>query len=145
MDNIHATVSPRLLVKANRLFTGSLSGRIVEILQNARRAGATRVSITNHEGQVTVHDNGRGLGDTDWPVLLDLGGSGWDDALDKGEDPCGVGLFCLAPRAVTIRSRGKIATIANKGWRGAPVSMRTDSEPVVGTVLSFEDAPWTPA
>ena len=61
MKTIRATVNPRLLSKANRLFTGSLRGRIIEILQNARRAGATKVEITNHDGQVTVHDNGRGI------------------------------------------------------------------------------------
>jgi hypothetical protein len=37
---IQATVNARLLSKATRLFTGSLEGRIIEILQNARRAGA---------------------------------------------------------------------------------------------------------
>ena len=39
MDTIQARVNPRLLKKADRLFTGSLEGRIIEVLQNARRAG----------------------------------------------------------------------------------------------------------
>ena len=42
MQTIQATVNPRLLTKADRLFTGTLQGRIIEILQNARRAGATK-------------------------------------------------------------------------------------------------------
>ena len=41
METIQAKVNPRLLGKANRLFTGTIEGRIIEILQNARRAGAT--------------------------------------------------------------------------------------------------------
>ena len=41
METIQAKVNQRLLTKADRLFTGSLNGRIIEILQNARRAGAT--------------------------------------------------------------------------------------------------------
>ena len=77
---IQATVNTRLLSKAQRLFTGTLHGRIIEILQNARRAGATEVKITNDNGQVTVTDNGKGI--TDFSELLDLGGSGWtEDAL----------------------------------------------------------------
>jgi hypothetical protein len=64
MITIQATVSPRLLTKASRLFTGTLHGRITEILQNARRAGARRVHITNHEGQVTVRDDGDGILDS---------------------------------------------------------------------------------
>ena len=41
MEKIQACVNPRLLAKAQRLFTGTRDGRIIELLQNARRAGAT--------------------------------------------------------------------------------------------------------
>ena len=61
MKTIQASINTRLLKKADRLFTGTLAGRIIEILQNARRAGATRVEISNRGGQVTVLDNGGGI------------------------------------------------------------------------------------
>ncbi len=141
MKTIQATVNSRLLSKANRLFTGTLDGRVIEILQNARRAGATEVAITNEEGSVTVHDNGRGI--EDFAKLLDLGGSGWDEALESSEDPAGVGVFCLAPRRVTIRSKGRMVTIEGDGWTGSPVEIRDDPASVPGTVLRFEDEPWT--
>ena len=80
---ICAKVSERLLTKASRLFTGTLDGRIIEILQNARRAGATEVRITNKNGFVTVEDNGSGI--EDFQRLLDLGGSGWDEQLEAGD------------------------------------------------------------
>ena len=99
MEQIQATVNVRLLNKASRLFTGTLQGRIIEILQNARRAGATKVEITNEHGVVTVRDNGRGI--DDFNKLLDLGSSGWDDVLEQSEDPAGVGVFCLASRRVS--------------------------------------------
>ena len=120
MRTIQARVNTRLLAKASRLFTGTLEGRVIEILQNARRAGATEVHITNTDGIVTVGDNGRGI--EDFSKLLDLGGSGWDGAYEAIEDPAGVGIFCLAPREVTIRSNGKMATIKENGWTGAPLS-----------------------
>jgi len=101
------------------LFTGRLEGRIIEILQNSRRAGATEVIIANRDGYVTVCDNGRGI--DDFSKLLDLGGSGWEDGLEVSEDPAGVGVFCLAPREVVIRSGGKEVTIAGDGWTGLPV------------------------
>ena len=104
MERIMAAVNPRLLSKASRLFTGSLDGRITEILQNARRAGATRVEITNQDGWVKIHDNGRGI--EDFSRLLDLGGSGWENSFESSEDPAGVGLFSLAPREVAVRSGG---------------------------------------
>ena len=68
---IQATVNTRLLSKAQRLFTGTLHGRIIEILQNARRAGATEVKITNDNGQVTVTDNGKGIAEGDRARIFD--------------------------------------------------------------------------
>jgi hypothetical protein len=38
VNTIHAKVNVRLVSKAERLFTGMLEGRVIEILQNARRA-----------------------------------------------------------------------------------------------------------
>lgn len=143
MQTIQAMVNPRLLTKANRLFTGTLEGRIIEVLQNARRAGAANVEISNEDGMVTVHDNGPGI--EDFSRLLDLGGSGWKDSLEASEDPAGVGVFCLAPRAVTIRSNGKIATISGDGWTGKLVEIRDDPESVQGTILRFQDEEWTSA
>jgi len=141
METIQACVNQRLLTKADRLFTGTLDGRIIELLQNARRAGATKVIITNDGGWVTVRDNGQGIGD--FAKLLDLGGSGWDEACEKSEDPAGVGIFCLAPREVIIRSKGKMATITKDGWTSAPTEVITDPKPVrKGTVLRFQDEPW---
>jgi len=141
METIQAKVNQRLLTKADRLFTGSLDGRIIELLQNARRAGATKVEITNQDGWVVFKDNGQGI--ADFSKLLDLGGSGWDEACEKSEDPAGVGIFCLAPREVTIRSRGKAVTVTEQIWSGVPVEVASDPEPVrKGTILRFQDVSW---
>ncbi len=139
-QTIQATVNPRLLTKASRLFTGTLGGRIIEVLQNARRAGATEVTITNQDCLVSVRDNGKGI--EDFSQLLDLGSSGWEDDIEVSEDPAGVGLFCLAPREVAIRSLGKLVRIQDDGWTGAPVEIVSDSEPVNGTVVQFRDDEW---
>jgi hypothetical protein len=141
MKTIHAAVNPRLLTKANRLCTGTLSGSIIEILQNARRAGATRVTIQNQAGRVRVHDNGGGI--QDFTKLLDLGASGWDEHLESSEDPAGVGLFSLAPRCVEIRSSGHMVVIVDEGWTGADVPVEADPDPQPGTVLLFDDESWT--
>ena len=71
---ICAKVDPRLLTKADRLFTGTAEGRVIEILQNARRATATEVRITNKDGFITIEDNGSGI--EDFQKLLDLGRCG---------------------------------------------------------------------
>ena len=140
MEVIQAKVNERLLSKADRLFTGGLDGRIIEILQNARRAGATEVHIVNSDGQVTVHDNGRGI--AEFSGLLDLGRSNWDGDLENAEDPAGVGVFCLAPRRVCITSGGQKVVIAGKGWTGELVEVQATELPVEGTRLIFEDTAW---
>jgi len=140
MEVIRAQVNERLLSKAGRLFTGAVEGRIIEILQNARRAGATEVHIINSNGQVTVRDNGRGI--ADFAALLDLGRSGWDDPTEYAEDPAGVGVFCLAPREVCITSGGKQAVVKGKGWTGEPVEVLAADQPCKGTEIVFGDQPW---
>ena len=138
---IRARVNARLLGKADRLFTGTLEGRIIELLQNARRAGARNVEITNENGVVTVQDDGGGI--DDFAQLLDLGGSGWEKEYEASEDPAGVGLFCLAPRDIRIRSKGRMVDITGAGWRGAPVLVQPDNGPAQGTIVQFEDEEWS--
>ena len=140
MQTIQAKVSKRLLSKADRLFTGTLDGRIIEILQNARRAGATEVTITNKKGLVTVRDNGSGI--DDFQKLLDLGNSDWDQGMEEAEDPAGVGVFCLAPRKVTICSKQKRIVIGRDGWTGKPIQLTKADDRDKGTVLTFADEPW---
>ncbi len=140
MQTIQAQVSKRLLSKADRLFTGTLDGRIIEVLQNARRAGATEVTITNQDGLVTVRDNGSGI--DDFSKLLDLGDSDWDDAMEQAEDPAGVGVFCLAPREVIISSGNKKVCITEKAWTGEPVPILEKWGCPSGTTLAFKDEPW---
>ncbi len=140
-ETICAKVNPRLLSKADRLFTGTAEGRIIEILQNARRAGATEVRISNKDGLITVQDNGSGI--DDFQKLLDLGGSGWDEKTEAGEDPAGVGLFSLAPREVEIKSGNRKVVIDKDGWMGKPVEVTENTETVNGTILKFRDEkPW---
>jgi len=140
METIQAQVSTRLLSKASRLFTGTLEGRIIEILQNARRAGATHVNIINKDGFITVCDNGSGI--DDFSKLLSLGDSDWDNAMEKAEDPAGVGVFCLAPREVTICSGNKKVCITEKAWTGEPIPILENSDSIRGTTLVFKDELW---
>jgi hypothetical protein len=136
-QTICARVSPKLLTKSDRLFTGTIEGRIIEIIQNARRAGATEVKITNKDNVITVKDNGGGI--TDFQKLLDLGSSGWDEQIQQGEDPAGVGLFCLATSEVTVISGNSQVVIDKDGWTGKEIEVRETNEYTKGTTLIFKD------
>lgn len=69
---------------------------VSELLQNARRAGATRVEIDHDAATKTlrVADNGGGI--DDFQKLLTLNESGWDAATRDEEQPFGIGFSkCL--------------------------------------------------
>jgi hypothetical protein len=84
---------------------------VSELLQNARRAGATSIVI-DHDAEartLTVRDNGCGI--DDFQKLLTFNESGWDEPTRDAENPFGVGFSkCLyaAVRCV-VRSRGLCA------------------------------------
>lgn len=81
---------------------------ISELLQNARRAGATLIEVSHDEESRTlrVRDNGRGL--DDFQRLLMLHESGWDEAICRQDQPFGVGFSkCLyAATRCVVRSNG---------------------------------------
>lgn len=106
---IRAQVSPNILHKADRLFTNRLTSIFVELLQNARRAGATSVEVRTTPAEngftlVSVRDDGSGI--KDFSTLLNLGASNWNEETLRLEDPAGMGIFSLVHQGVTIRSLG---------------------------------------
>lgn len=115
-DTIRAVVDPQAITRVTRLFNGTLADVLNELLQNARRAGATRVDVEmHHDGEQTtliVRDDGRGIDDP--TALLALGRSGWSAGIAASEDPAGMGVFSLAGRHVEVRSR---AHGTPTGWR----------------------------
>ena len=116
---IRARVSEKTITKVTRLFNGSLSDILTELLQNARRAQATAVAVTwgrdpahpddSNKIRISVHDDGRGISDPQ--SILSMGESDWT-APFSGEDPAGMGFFSLAGRDVTITSR----SLAGRAW-----------------------------
>src|SRR5262245_31647632 len=108
---IRAGVTQDILGKAEFFFNGSDAQRCIELLQNARRAGATCVTIacepidSPRPFRIVVSDDGRGI--EAFENLVSLGGSGWQSEYAAAEDPAGVGFFCLKPMPVTVTSRGQ--------------------------------------
>ncbi len=100
-----AKVAPEAISKVTRLFNASLDDILNELLQNARRAGATEVAIERIEDPafgdaVRFSDNGHGLGS--YPSLFMLGKSTWCEGVEESEDAAGMGFFSLANRGARI-------------------------------------------
>ena len=109
---IRAHVDPAAISRVSRFFDASSTQIIHEMLQNARRAGATRVLVNVGASRVSITDNGRGIADP--AILLAFGASGWDEAAARNEDPAGMGFFSLARREAVIDSA---PAPAGEPWR----------------------------
>lgn len=120
---VRARVSAAAIGKVTRMFSGSLDDILTELLQNARRAGATTIAVSasSEPGpKIIIADNGKGIANPQ--ALLSLGESDWQSAATLREDPAGMGFFSLAGRATTIiSSTGGEAfrlAIPDDGWTG---------------------------
>lgn len=143
MSIIHAQISPTILSKADRLFRNDDAGVFVELLQNARRAGANLVDIHIADlsgdavvSTVTVRDNGRGI--DDFQKLLTLGDSDWSADVCQAEDPAGMGFFSLCHSTVEVWSGNQQAVISREAFLGtAETQVQTVKERMPGTRIVF--------
>ena len=89
---IRARIHDSAIKRVTRTFAATLADAFTEMLQNARRAGATRVraAVTGTDGDmaVTVTDDGAGIADAS--VLLSFGENGWSEDLVRREDAAGM-------------------------------------------------------
>ena len=119
---IRARIHESAIRRVTRTFAATLTDAFSEILQNARRAGATRVRVTvtgpADTGPLTVTVTDDGAGIVDPAVLLSFGENGWNEDLVAAEDAAGMGMLSLARRGCTVSSRPR-ATNGEPapGWR----------------------------
>lgn len=132
----------RFFSSLQHLFAGSFS-MVGELMQNARRAGATKVAFEfdPEHSTLTVVDDGHGI--RDFQALIQLCESSWDEQTMLSERPFGMGLFSLlfAARQVTFRSCGKRLTVALQDVidkRALDVVPDVDG-PVAGTRIELAD------
>jgi len=109
---------------------------ISELLQNARRAGATLIDVGyNADTKIlTVQDDGCGI--EDFQKLLSFHESGWDAETQAGEHPFGVGFSkCLyaATRCIVASHRQQVDIDTQAALAKAFIKVETIAEPIVGT------------
>lgn len=120
---IHASIDPSAVKRITRLSNASLPLMLSELLQNCRRADATRVHVTvalatstaDAAHEITIADNGCGIADP--ACLLTFGANAWSDDLVQREDAAGFGFGCLARSGCRITSRPRpTPTTPPYGW-----------------------------
>jgi Histidine kinase-, DNA gyrase B-, and HSP90-like ATPase len=133
---IQAQVSSMTLSKVSRLFNASLADCLNELLQNARRAGASAIQINlSSNRQLTIADDGSGIANPQ--TLLTLGESDWSEETKQQEAPAGMGVFSLANRSVTIRSHDWQVHLTPAHFSGEAITSVTPCEMISGTHFSF--------
>ena len=84
-------------------------GVMIELAQNSRRAGASRMEITLEGDRLSVTDNGHGLSDP--TSLFILADSSWSDAVEAEQMPAGWGLFFLYSLSHWVSFKSHFGTI----------------------------------
>ena len=141
MPTIHAAVSSKILNKVDRMFSNRMTQIFIELIQNARRAGATLITVATLDSPdgtvISFEDNGVGI--DDFSKLLHLGDGNWDAETDRKEDPAGMGFFSLIHTGVRVLSNGMFAEITRESFLGktAVEVQSTSLGPSQGTRLVF--------
>lgn len=108
VKTLRAGVNERQLLQTLKHVFSSSFSMVGELMQNARRAGASRIlfNFDPVDRMLTVDDDGSGI--ADFADLVQLCESGWDEQTILTEKPFGMGVFSLlyAAREITFRSRG---------------------------------------
>ena len=153
---IRARIHESAVKRVTRIYAATAAEILAEILQNSRRAGATRVRIAvaataarpdetaTQTGDtpliVTISDDGAGIADP--AVLLSFGENGWDNALVRREDAAGFGFASLARRNCAVSSRPRFPDREMApGWRIA-LSPEHFLAEVDADVCTDEEAPF---
>ena len=101
---ITASIHQDAINRVSDFFDATIATITNELLQNSRRAGASRVEITVQDGRITVADDGAGIADP--ATILAFGLSEWNQSTTDSENPAGMGLYALARRKeVRIQSK----------------------------------------
>lgn len=111
---VRASINERKFFDSMKHLFASSYSVLGELMQNARRAGATRIDFTVDVEKKTasVIDDGHGI--TDFGVLMALCDSGWSEQVQLTDKPFGMGLFSLffAAESVKFRSGGQSLTVS---------------------------------
>lgn len=112
---------------------------ITELLQNARRAGATKVDVDYDANAKVLRVIDDGCGIEDFQALLLINKSGWNEQIKAEEQPFGVGFSnCLySATRVIVTSRGKrIDFRTEAALAKAPIDV-TEAEMMLGTTVEL--------
>lgn len=124
---------------------------IAELMQNARRAGASEIHLNyvvsgnadgKSNGTLVIEDNGSGI--QSWQDLLSLADSGWDNTIQAQERPYGVGFFSCISSAKSVKvesGQHKLEFDREYVMTMQSISVQSNDETVAGTRITLSGLP----
>lgn len=110
---VRAKVNERKFFETMRHMFATSFSVLGELMQNARRAGASRIDfeVDVEKKTMAIVDDGRGI--TDFQVVIAMCESGWDEQTMLTDKPFGMGLFSVffAAKSIVFRSGGRVLTV----------------------------------
>lgn len=110
-----------------------------ELMQNARRASASKVIFEFAEGNLVVSDDGCGI--DDFAKLITIAESGWSEEVMKAEQPFGIGFSSVSFSAdsILVESKGKSIAFSSEDLiRKWPIAV-TASDYIGGTRITLKN------
>ena len=127
---------------ALKLLADAFSNRstfITELMQNARRAGATLIDISTADKDHTLIITDNGCGVSDFSKLMTLCDSGWGEDVQESDAPYGVGFLSAIMSSVdfSVTSNGQtLSAVTADLLNGNVATLSVDScAPEVGTTI----------
>lgn len=140
MTKISASLGRKLLANSDKYFTNDDATILDELIQNARRAGASTVTFSIFGSDLIVADDGHGLPAENAGVLLALGDSDNDEAIETAENAAGLGFFSLANFDVEVSSRDWVMSVPRAAFTGkADASLQTVKGFKAGLSIRIQD------
>lgn len=110
---VRAKVNERKFFETMKHMFSTSFSVLGELMQNARRAGASRIEfeVDVEKKTMAIVDDGHGI--TDFQVVIAMCESGWEEQTMLTDKPFGMGLFSVffAAKSVVFRSGGRILTV----------------------------------
>ena len=80
-----------------------------ELIQNSSRARATEVRLYLRDDILTATDNGQGC--DNWKAIFILATSGWDEHIQKNQQPAGFGIYHLMAVSETLFIKSEFGSV----------------------------------
>jgi hypothetical protein len=134
---VQASINEGKLFDSMKHLFASNTSIIGELMQNARRAHATKVEFDLDLGAetLTVSDDGQGI--EDFAKLIALCESGWDEEVAAQDNPFGMGVFSyfFAAQTVTFKSKGQMLVLTHNDIKNKLPIQVTAGDVVNGTTV----------